>query len=451
MNETVKPVIMQSLKGTTHRKIKREETTLQLDQATQDQLQSWEQELSTEFDSIKKQKLNLDLTRGKPSAEQLSLSDSLDGILNGQYVSKSGIDTRNYGGIEGIPEARALGSMILGIPSEYVLAGGNSSLTIMHQAMMTAYFFGFSGAESAWQKEGAVKFLCPVPGYDRHFSICEQLGIEMVNIPMSSDGPDMDKVEELVAQDPSIKGMWCVPKYSNPTGVVYSDKTVQRIAALGKIAGPNFRVFWDNAYAIHDLSETPPQLTNIFDACANAGTEDSVLQFASTSKITHAGAGVAFMGASTKNLEGFKKVIGYLTIGPDKVNQLRHAHFFDADGSLKEHMKKHAAVIKPRFACVLEHLEEAFANNDLGAWETADGGYFISFDTKPGLAKEVVRLAGEAGVKLTPAGATYPYGKDPEDTNIRIAPTVPTVEQVDTAMKVFVLCVKLASVRQALH
>lgn len=424
---------------------------MQLDQATAEQLQSWEQDLAAQYSAIKAQNLNLDLTRGKPSAEQLDLANALDGILDGQYLTESGVDTRNYGGIDGIVEARELGAQIMGISAQNVLAGGNSSLTLMHQAMMTAYFFGFSGADSAWQKEGKVKFLCPVPGYDRHFAICEQLGIEMVNVAMTADGPDMDAVEDLVKRDPSIKGIWCVPKYSNPTGVVYSDATVARIAELGKIAGANFRVFWDNAYAVHDLSATPKPLASIFEASKKAGTEDSVLQFASTSKITHAGSGVAFMGASAANLAGFKQVIGFLTIGPDKINQLRHAKFFAAEGSLPAHMAKHAEIIRPRFAAVLKHLEAAFANNDLGQWESADGGYFISFDTRPGLAKEVVKLAGEAGVKLTPAGATYPYGKDPEDRNIRIAPTVPSVEQVNSAMEVFVLCVKLASVRQALN
>jgi aspartate/methionine/tyrosine aminotransferase len=421
---------------------------LQLQQATSAQLQQWERELAEEYAGFKARNLNLDLTRGKPSSEQLTLSDTLDGILKGNYLSASGVDTRNYGGLDGLPEAKALGELIMGVPAANVLAGGSSSLTLMHQAVMAAYCFGLSGPDSAWQKAGKVKFLCPVPGYDRHFAICEQMGIEMINVAMDSNGPDMDQVEQLVKSDPSIKGIWCVPKYSNPSGVVYSDATVERIAALGKIAGPHFRVFWDNAYAIHDLSSNPPQLANIFNLCEKLGTQDSVLQFASTSKITHAGSGVAFMGASTANLKGFQKVLGILTIGPDKVNQLRHVQFFAKAGSLQEHMQKHAAIIKPRFASVLKHLQTAFGDNDLGAWESADGGYFISFDTRPGLAKEVVRLAGEAGVKLTPAGATYPYGKDPQDRNIRIAPTVPTVEQVDVAMQVFVLCVKLASVRQ---
>lgn len=423
---------------------------MELNNASAEQLTQWEQELSAEFEAIKGKQLSLDLTRGKPSSEQLDLSDALDGILNGNYTTAGGVDTRNYGGLEGITEARAIGAEILKVPVDNVLAGGNSSLTIMHQAMTIAHFFGFEGPESAWHARGPAKMICPVPGYDRHFSVCEHLGIEMVTVPMTSSGPDMDAVEKLVTEDNAIRGMWCVPKYSNPTGVIYSDETVKRIADLGKIAAPGFRVFWDNAYGVHDLSDNPEQLASIFDACAEAGTEDSVLQFASTSKITHAGAGVAFMAASATNLNGFKKSLGFMTIGPDKINQLRHAHFFAKPGSLREHMKKHAEIIKPRFSTVLSHLEAAFGDNDLGAWESADGGYFISFDTRPGLAKEVVKMAGEAGVKLTPAGATFPYGDDPLDSNIRIAPTVPTVDQVDAAMKVFVTCVKLASVRQAL-
>ena len=424
---------------------------LDLTHASQDELLQFQREFSSEYDAIKAKALSLDLTRGKPSAEQLSLSNGLDGILDGNYTTESGIDSRNYGGLEGIPEARAIGASILGLPQANTYAGGNSSLTLMHQTMSVAFFFGLEGEASAWKNHGPVKFICPVPGYDRHYSVCEHIGIEMVTVPMTSNGPDMDAVDALIANDPNIRGMWCVPKYSNPTGVVYSEETVARIARLGKTAHKSFRVFWDNAYAIHDLSDSPIKLANVFEACQREGTEDSVIQFASTSKVTFAGAGVAFVGASETNLAGIKKALSFLTIGPDKVNQLRHAKFFANEGSLTEHMKKHAAIIKPRFESVLAHLEEAFGNNDIGKWESADGGYFISFDTRPGLAKEVVKLAGDAGVKLTPAGATFPYGKDPNDSNIRIAPTVPTVEQVNEAMKVFVTCVKLASVNQVLH
>lgn len=424
---------------------------MELNGATREQLQAWQNTLSSEYSAIKEQGLSLDLTRGKPSAEQLSLSDALDGILNGDYRSEDGTDVRNYGGLEGIPGARQLGADVLEMPVENVFAGGNSSLTLMYQTMSIAFQFGLSGEGSAWKDHGPVKFICPVPGYDRHYSVCEHLGIDMVTVPMTATGPDMDAVEALVKEDSSIRGMWCVPKYSNPTGVVYSDETVSRIANLGNLADKSFRVFWDNAYAIHDLSDTPVALANIFDACKKAGTEDSVIQFASTSKVTFAGAGVAFIGATKGNLAGIKLALSFMTIGPDKVNQLRHCKFFAEEGSLSAHMQKHAAIIKPRFEIVLSQLAEAFGDSDLGQWESAEGGYFISFDTRPGLAKEVVRLAGEAGVKLTPAGATFPYGDDPQDANIRIAPSVPSVSEVDAAMKVFVLCVKLASVTQALN
>lgn len=423
---------------------------MNLNQASSTQLQQWHSELKEQYNQICAKKLNLDLTRGKPSAEQLSLANSLDGILEGNYTTPSGVDTRNYGGLEGITEARELGSQLLGVPASNVYAGGNSSLTLMFQMASIAYNVGLNGSGSAWKEEDNVKFLCPVPGYDRHFSVCEHLGIEMITVPMTSTGPDMDAAEQAIAADSSIKGMWCVPKYSNPTGVVYSDETVERIAKLGNIAGKNFRVFWDNAYAVHDLSDSPVALANIYEQCEKAGTQDSVIQFASTSKITHAGAGVAFIAASDANLKAYRNVQGFMTIGPDKINQLRHATFFKEDGSLSAHMQKHAAIIKPRFTCVLSHLEKAFNDSDLGTWESADGGYFISFDTRNGLAKKVVQLAKDAGVKLTPAGATFPYGKDPLDRNIRIAPTVPSEAQVDEAMQVFVTCVKLASVEQQL-
>lgn len=423
---------------------------MQLDKATPEQLRQWESQLAAEYQAILAQKLNLDLTRGKPSAEQLALSDALDGLLAGNYTAADGTDTRNYGGLDGLPEAKALGAMIMGADPANVLVGGNSSLTLMFQVMLTAHMFGLKDAASAWKNEGKVKFICPVPGYDRHYTVCEQLGIDMVNVPMTATGPDMDAVEALVKNDSSIKGMWCVPKYSNPTGVVYSEETVERIAKLGQIASANFRVFWDNAYSVHDLIDNPPQLANISEATRRHQTEDSVIQFASTSKITHAGSGVAFVAASASNLAGFKKFLNTCTIGPDKVNQIRHSRFLPDEASLHAHMKKHAALLTPRFEAVLSALAEAFDNTDLGSWEKPVGGYFVSFDTRPNCAKETVRLAAEAGVKLTPAGATYPYGKDPEDRNIRIAPSVPTVPEVVAAMKVFVACVKLASVRAQL-
>lgn len=424
--------------------------TLQLDNSSIEQLREWESKLTAEYQSILAKKLNLDLTRGKPSAEQLNLSDALDGILAGNYISADGTDTRNYGGLDGLPEAKQLGAHIMGVDAANVLVGGSSSLTLMFQVMLTAYQFGLKDAASAWKNEGEVKFLCPVPGYDRHYTVCEQLGIKMVNVPMTSTGPDMDAVEALVKADKSIKGMWCVPKYSNPTGVVYSNETVERIAKLGSIAGANFRVFWDNAYSVHDLIPNAPALASILEATRRNGTEDSVIQFASTSKITHAGSGVAFVAASAANLAGFKKFLNTCTIGPDKVNQIRHTRFLPTKDALMAHMAKHAALLNPRFEAVLNALSKAFEGTNLGAWEKPVGGYFVSFDTMPGCAKETVRLAAEAGVKLTPAGATYPYGKDPEDRNIRIAPSVPTVPEVVGAMEVFVTCVKLASVRKAI-
>ncbi len=427
---------------------------MQLRQISQNALQQFEKDLELQYQAIGAQKLSLDLTRGKPSAEQLSLSDALDGLLNGDYKSLDGTDTRNYGGLDGLDEVKQLGAEILELSNTEVLVGGNSSLTLMFQAALTAYHFGLRGPDSAWKHEGGAKFLCPVPGYDRHFTVCEQLGIEMLTIPMTATGPDMDAVEAAVKADANIKGMWCVPKYSNPTGIIYSDETVERVAALGKIAGPNFRVFWDNAYVVHGHSNIRAPLANVMEACKRAGTEDSVLQFASTSKITHAGSGIAFMGASAANLKGFKQFLGSCTIGPDKVNQLRHIRLLPNIDALLSHMKQHAAIVKPRFDAVLSALDSTFnGENDfagIGSWEKPDGGYFVSFDTQPGLAREVVRLAADAGVKLTPAGATFPYGKDPEDSNIRIAPTVPSVEEVRSAMDVFVVCTKLATVRQAL-
>jgi len=421
---------------------------VQLDQAKQ--LRELESQLNAEYQAILAKKLNLDLTRGKPSSDQLDLSDALDGILNGNYIAADGTDTRNYGGLDGLPEAKKLGANIMGVEAANVLVGGSSSLTLMFQVALNAHLFGLKDAASAWKHEGDIAFLCPVPGYDRHFTICEQLGIKMINVPMTATGPDMDIVENLIKSDSKIKGIWCVPKYSNPTGVVYSNETVERIAKLGKIASPNFRVFWDNAYAVHDLIDNPPQLASILEATKKHNTEDSVIQFASTSKITQAGAGVAFVAASATNLAGFKKALSACTIGPDKVNQIRHTRFLPDRSALMAHMKKHAELLNPRFSAVLDALAKAFDGTDLGNWEKPVGGYFVSFDTRKNCAKETVRLAAEAGVKLTPAGATFPYGKDPDDRNIRIAPSVPTVPDVVAAMQVFVVCVKLASVRQDL-
>lgn len=423
---------------------------MQLDQATPEQLQQWHAELTTEYNSIVNRKLSLDLTRGKPSGDQLSLSNSLDGILAGNYTAANGTDTRNYGGLDGLPEAKQLGENLMGVPANNILVGGNSSLTLMFQTMQTAAQFGLTGPNSAWNNTENVTFICPVPGYDRHYTVCEQLGIKMVTVAMTACGPDMDAVEALIKNDPTIRGMWCVPKYSNPTGVVYSDETVERIAKLGKLAHQDFRVFWDNAYAVHSLTSECAELADLFELCNANGTQDSVIQFASTSKITHAGAGVAFLAASTNNLTGLKKFLSTCTIGPDKVNQLRHTQFLPNRHILLSHMQKHADLLKPRFDAVLLALDNAFTGTGLGTWEKPQGGYFVSFDSRPHCAKKAVKLAAEAGVKLTPAGATFPYGKDPLDCNIRIAPSVPSLEEVINAMGVFVVCIKLASIKQKL-
>lgn len=424
---------------------------MRLEQASREQLTTWERELSAQYATHQAARLNLDLTRGRPSREQVELSNGLDGILGGQYVSADGTDTRNYGGLDGLPQLKALYAQVLGVKPEEVLIGGNSSLTLMHQVMTFAHLFGLHGPATAWQREGEVRFLCPVPGYDRHFFICEHLGLQMVSVPMRADGPDMDQVEALVQADPKIKGIWCVPRFSNPGGEVYSPQVVERFAHLGKKAGPNFLIMWDNAYALHGLDDGAPELASLMEACRRHGTEDSVFLFSSTSKVTFAGAGVSFMAASQKNLTAFKNHLGYTTIGPDKVNQLRHLKLLPDMAALREHMKKHAALLKPRFDRVLMHLREGLGGTGLGQWTEPRGGYFISFDTLPGLAREVVKMAAEAGVKVTPAGNTFPYGKDPQDSNIRLAPSCPTVEEIDKAMQVLLTCVRLASVRQALR
>jgi len=423
---------------------------LNIDTASKAQLQQWENELAAEFQAFKGQSLNLDLTRGKPSAEQLSLADNLDGILAGNYKCVDGTDSRNYGGLLGIPEMRKLGAELLGVRLNEIIAGGNSSLTFMHLCFVFACLYGPGGKGTQWHRERTPGFLCPVPGYDRHFSICEDLDVRMINVDMTEHGPDMDQVESLVSKDPGIKGMWCVPKYSNPTGIVYSDETVERIARLGRLAGADFRVFWDNAYAVHDLTDDPPRLANIMDLCRKHGTENLVYQFSSTSKITFAGAGVSFLAASAANIAEFEKHLFIQTIGPDKVNQLRHARLFPDLAAIRNQMTKHAALLRPKFEAVLTQLQRHFADSDLGTWSSPQGGYFISFNTRPGLASVVIHLAAEAGVKLTPAGSTYPYKKDPVNRNIRLAPSFPKLAELNKSLEVFVTCVKLASVRQKL-
>lgn len=401
--------------------------------------------LAARLDQLRAQGLKLDLTRGKPAGDQLELSNGLETALHGNFFASDGTDVRNYGGLRGIPEARALGAALLGVDPATVMAAGNSSLTLMYQTIDAALNFGLWGDESCWRLSNApVKFLCPTPGYDRHFTICQSFGIEMVNVPMTEAGPDMEVAESLVAADADIKGIWCVPKYSNPTGCVYSTEVVRRIATLPSAAGPHFLVCWDNAYAVHDLTFPPPELASIADAAEAAGTSPHVVQFCSTSKITFAGAGVAFVAAAAAVLDRLERFLSTQEIGPDKVNQLRHARFLE--GRMESHMRAHAALIKPKFDAVLERLDAGLSGLDVATWTRPRGGYFISFDTLPGLARRVVELAKSAGVTLTAAGATFPYGKDPLDSNIRIAPTFPNLRDVEAAAEVFTLCVELASI-----
>ena len=424
-------------------------TTTTRDRFDLETLRSRERELTAVHEGFRSARLSLDLTRGKPSPAQLALSDDLD-QANGPLAAADGADVRNYGGIDGLPEARRLGAAWLGVRPDEVIAGGNSSLALMYLYLLNAWLHGPAGPGSAWRESGTVRFLCPVPGYDRHFAILEEFGIEMINVPMRDDGPDMDQVEDRVRSDPSIRGIWCVPKYSNPGGQVYSEATVDRLARLAAIAGPHFRILCDNAYAVHDLDDEPPRLANIMDACRRHRTEDSLVLFASTSKVTRAGAGISFMGGSPATLDWFRRRMQVVTIGPDKVNQLRHVRFLRDMHHVRAHMRKHAAILRPRFDLVFRRLSEALDGTGTGSWTTPRGGYFLSFDARPGLAGEVVGLAARAGVKLTPAGATFPYGRDPDNANIRLAPTFPELTDLDQAMRVFVVCVELASARQSL-
>ncbi len=424
------------------------DTNIKMDRAALAEIEASSARRHAEFCQAQ---LALDLTRGKPAADQLDLAGHLDGALQGDYRSEDGTDTRNYGGLRGIIEARRLGAALLGTPVEQVLAGGNSSLTLMYLFVETAHLFGL-GEQGPWRDDpaGPPKVLCPVPGYDRHFTICEQLGIEMVNVPMLETGPDMEAVEAAVRDDPSVRAIWCVPKYSNPTGCTYSDETVARFATLPRLAAPGFRILWDNAYAVHDLGPEPQALADLNALAVEAGTEDAVVMFGSTSKITFAGAGLAFLAASKPVLAAFEKRLGALMIGPDKVNQLRHARLLPDLDALRHHMAQHADILRPKFAAVQDALEQGLGGTGFASWTRPHGGYFVSVDTLPGLAREVIRLAGEAGVKLTPAGAPFPYGRDPEDRNIRLAPSFPPLDDVRRAMEVFVNCVRLASARQGL-
>ncbi len=387
--------------------------------------------------------LNLDISRGKPNGSQLDLSNDMLSCLTAQDIKNAGADYRNYGILDGIPEAKELFAPILGVNHEEMIVCGNSSLTIMYDCMMRAMVFGVGEGKTPWGKQGKIKFLCPSPGYDRHFAITEQFGLEMISIPMTEQGPDMDMVEFLVCSDPSVKGIWCVPKYSNPQGITYSDETVRRFAAL-KPAADDFRIFWDNAYCIHDLYDEGDELLNIMDACKKQGNEDIVYMFFSTSKISHAGSGVAVFAASGANIAWQKKLLTVQAISYDKVNQLRHVKFFKNSEGLKAQMKKHADILRPKFEIILDAFDRELASLGCVYYPRPRGGYFISLDVYKGCAKRCVELCKQAGVVLTAAGSTYPYKNDPEDKNIRVAPSYIDVEDLEKACKVLCASVKLA-------
>ena len=411
---------------------------------SQSELMGVRRELEERYAAFQARNLKLNMARGKPGAEQLDISDSILESVNPKCAA-DGTDCRNYGGLEGLPEMRQLFGEVLGINPDNIIIGGNSSLNLMYDAMTRLMLFGTQNC-TPWCRLPKVKFLCPAPGYDRHFAVTEEFGIEMIPVPMTDEGPDMDMVEALVKEDDAVKGIWCVPLYSNPEGVVYSDETVTRLSTM-KCAAPDFRIFWDNAYGVHHLYE-PIVLKDIFKACEEAGNPDRVLCFFSTSKITYPGAGVSMVASSPANCAEILKHMTIQTIGHDKLNQLRTLQLLKNADGLKAQMEKQAALLRPKFELVLEMLEKELAGTGLAQWKKPRGGYFVALDTLDGCAKETVRLAKEAGVTMTGAGATFPYKKDPRDRNIRIAPTYPPLSELAIAMELFCVCVKLAAVRK---
>ncbi len=419
---------------------------------SREELLTLKAELEAAYEDTKGKGLKLDMSRGKPGVDQLDMGMALLDTLNSGSAMKAtdGIDVRNYGGLDGIPEAKQLMADLMDVKPENVIVCGNASLTIMYDTVARSMTHGVLG-NTPWCKLDKVKFLCPAPGYDRHFSITQHFGIEMITVPMTPQGPEMDMVERLVAEDETIKGIWCVPKYSNPQGYSYSDETVKRFAAL-KPAAKDFRIFWDNAYAIHDLYEDrQDKILDILSECEKAGNPDMVYEFCSTSKVSFAGAGIAAFASSQANLAEMKKSMTIQTIGYNKVNQLMHARYFKNMDGLKEQMRKHADLLRPKFRAVLDVLEQELSGLEIGTWTNPNGGYFISFQAMDGCAKAIVKKCKEAGMVLTNAGATYPYGNDPQDSNIRIAPSFPTPEEMTRAAALFVLCVKLVSVEKLLE
>ncbi|MFZ7125912.1 MAG: aminotransferase class I/II-fold pyridoxal phosphate-dependent enzyme [Desulfobacterales bacterium] len=407
-----------------------------------------EQKLRRRYDGFGQQGLTLDLTRGKPSPEQLDLSQGLfDSVGPETFRAEDGTDCRNYGGLDGIPEAKRMFADYMEVAPEELIVGGNSSLNLMYDTFVRAMIHGLEPGHPPWSQLPLVRFLCPSPGYDRHFAICEHLGIEMVPVEMKEDGPDMEAVERLAAGDDAIKGIWCVPKYSNPTGVVYSDEVVERLASM-PVKATDFRIFWDNAYWVHDLYDDPPRLANLLNACKKAGNPDRVLLFGSTSKITFPGSGVAFMAGSRRNMDWIRSHMFFQTIGHDKLNQLRHVRFFGDMAGIEAHMRRHAKILRPRFEAVQEVLDRELGGLDIATWSRPQGGYFASLDTLDGCAKRVIQLAGDVGVKLTPAGSTFPLKQDPKDRNIRIAPTFPPLDDIRTAMEVLAVSIQIAAIER---
>ena len=417
-----------------------------------EELEALKKELEQEFEAVKAKELSLDMSRGKPSAEQLNLSMEMMDVLTSRsnLACEEGVDCRNYGVLDGIREAKQLLADMMEVPKDNIVIFGNSSLNVMFDTISRCMTHGVLGS-TPWCKLDKVKFLCPVPGYDRHFSITEYFGIEMINVPMTPTGPDMDIVEKLVSSDPAIKGIWCVPKYSNPQGITYSDETVHRFAAL-KPAAEDFRIFWDNAYGIHHLyDDKQDYLIEILMECKKEGNPNMVYKFSSTSKISFPGSGIAAIAASDENLKEIRRQMQIQTIGHDKVNQLRHARFFGDISGMVNHMKRHAAIMRPKFDTILSTLEQELGGLGIGSWIAPRGGYFISFDSMEGCARKIVAKAKEAGLVMTDAGATFPYGNDPKDNNIRIAPSYPTLEELKLAGQIFILCVKLVSIDKILE
>lgn len=417
---------------------------------SKEELINLRQQLETEYKSFVGQNLTLDMSRGKPGKDQLDLSMGMLDTLNSRSncCSENGFDCRNYGIVDGIPEAKKLFSEIFEVETDEILVGGNSSLNMMFDTISSAMGNGLLGSEP-WASQGKIKFLCPSPGYDRHFAICEYFDIEMIPIENHEDGPDMDTIEKLVSSDPLIKGIWCVPKYSNPQGITYSDETVRRFAQL-KPAAKDFRIFWDNSYFVHNLFGEDVKLLNLLKECEKYGNGNMVYMYFSTSKITFPGAGLAGMATSVENVNAIKKRMSVQTIGPDKINQIRHMRFIKNFEGLKNQMERHAEILRPRFEVVLKTLETELGGKGVATWTNPKGGYFVSVDTMDGCAKQVVKMCKDAGVTLTDAGATFPYGKDPRDRNIRIAPSFPPVSELEIAMKLFCICVQLAAIDKIL-